>query len=85
VAVAMTAHARAMTAALVKHPAAETETTTSMVPAIDQVITRLHGVGLIYQHDVVDLLLDLRLIAKTHDIVEARDAATTVQAHSVAR
>jgi hypothetical protein len=66
-----------MTAALAKRlPVGETATTMSMVPAIDQVITRLHGVGLISQRDVVDLLLDLRLIAKAHDIVEARDGET---------
>jgi hypothetical protein len=63
-----------MTAALVKHPPVdETAATPSMIPAIDQVITRLHGCGLISQHDVVDLLLDLRLVAKAQDIVEGRD------------
>ena len=62
-----------MTAALVYQPQADKADLTPMVPAIDQVITRLHGVGLISQHDVVDLLLDLRLIAKAHDLVDGRD------------
>ena len=66
-----------MTAALVKDPPVdETAAAVSVIPAIDQVISRLHGCGLISQHDVVDLLLDLRLVAKAQDIVEGRDGPT---------
>ncbi len=64
-----------MTTALVDHAPVgdETAATTSMIPSIDQVVRRLHGCGFISRHDVVDLLLGLRLVAKAQDIVEGRD------------
>jgi hypothetical protein len=44
----------------------------SVVPAIDELVARFTGRGLVTGADVVDMLLDLRLIAVADEVVGTR-------------